>query len=297
MGFTRATWKRTAMLLASFSCWVSFGCGGGGGDQSSGGQAGAGGPPTVVKAEDLPEVDTALGPLDEGRVMVAPLSGWFIPSRDSRYVIRFRLAPDIAYPTIVVTAADYESIFDLSPENVEQFAAQVNDEIAQRGESAGLVAPVAPILIDQCPAVSYQRRGKSRKQIVERYFLETVAGGRRYTVELRALRGTLEKFRPFAWAVVHGMEFLETEGPAPPAQHEGPEPEGPQAEPGAEPSGPSPAESGGETSKPPGSEAGETPAGESGPWDESAEEQPASESSATDTPSVIPEIEEELPPS
>ncbi len=149
MGLTASHWRRIALLLC-LPWAVGFGCGGPSGSQPSGGQP-AGGGPTIVRIEGLPALDTALGPLDDGRVMVSPLSGWYIPVRNSDYVIRFRLDQDIAYPTILVTASDYEPIFDLSPENVEQFARQVADEIARRGEAARLVAPVAPILIGQCP--------------------------------------------------------------------------------------------------------------------------------------------------
>ncbi len=288
MSAAASHWKPIALLLMLLPWAVPFGCGGDSGSQPSGGQP-AGSGPTIVKAEDLPGLDPALGPLDDGRVMVAPLSGWYIPVRNSDYVIRFRLAQDIAYPTILVTATDYEPIFDLSPENVEQFATQVADEIAQRGESAGLIAPVAPILIGGRPAVTYQRRGKSGKQIVERYFLETVAGGRRYTLELRALQGTLSEFQPYAWALLYGMEFLEQQGPSPLEQ---PQP-GPE-EPGQEPSGPTGGQPAGETTEPPGAEAGQTPAGEPDAGGEPSTPQEAPDSS--ETPSIIPDFEEELPP-
>ncbi len=133
--------------------------------------------------------------------------------------------------------------------------------------------------------MSFQRRGKSGKQIVERYFLETVAAGRRYTLELRALEGTLGKFQPYAWALLHGMEFLEKQGPSPPEQ---PQP-GPQ-----EPSGPPPGEPLGEIAEPPGADAGQTPPSEPDSGRESST--PKQPTEARQTPSVIPEFEEELAP-
>lgn len=297
MGIASSYWRGIGLLL--LLAWAApFGCGAQRSPQPSGAQA-VGSGPTIISLEGLPALDPPLGPLDDGRVMVSPLNNWYIPVRDSQYVIRFRLAQDIAYPTILVTASDYEPIFDLSPENVEQFAKQVADEMAGQGASAGLVAAVAPILIGQRPAVAYQRRGKSGKQIVERYFLETVAAGRRYSLELRALQGTLDKFQPYAWALLSGMEFLDKQGPATPQQ---PQP-GPE-EPGQGPSSPVPeqppgdaTETPGDATARPGAPAGETPPGrpDSGA-ESSAPKQPPEPPRAPDTPSVIPEFEEELPP-
>jgi len=291
MSLTKTRCRATALLLGVL-CGPLFGCGGPGGSQPAGGAGGSGAAPSIVGLEKLPEVDPPLGPLDDGRLLVAPPSGWYVPSRDSRFVIRFRLAPEIAYPTILVTAADYEPIFNLSAENVEQFAKQVKQEIDERGETNKLVSAVAPILVGERPAVTYQRRAKSGKQLVERYFLETVAGGRRYTIELRALPGTLDDFQPVAWAVLHGMEFLQTGQPGA-AEEPSTPPEQPEETSGREPAAKA---SGSDQQTPPtsdtetGTPSSEEPSTEKSPPSEDEDKTPLE-------PSIIPEFEEELPPS
>lgn len=181
--------------------------------------------PATVRVDELPELGDPIGPLDRQRIAVAPPKGWHVPSKSSRWIVRFTASEQLRYPSIIVTAEDYGGILNVSRENVDEFAGQIAGAFERDKSAARQTMTVAPIEIDRFVGVSYRRRGKARygykEIVVERLLLDTVVGGRKYTVELQARQGDLETYRPCLFAVAAGIKFLgpdsKTESPQPDA--------------------------------------------------------------------------------
>ena len=56
---------------------------------------------------------------------------------------------------------------------------------------------------------------KNRNLRLERLFLMTVAGGRKYTIELQALFGSEAKYRPHALAMANSLQIKSAENTSP----------------------------------------------------------------------------------
>jgi len=223
-------------LLAGFG--LLLGCG----DSAKQGRSGGDGIRKIAVAK-LPKLGDPLPqPLDGGRVTIAPPAGWEISSRDSRFLVRFQEDPHESYPTIIVKADDESgSLRDVSRATVHDFAKQVASELKKsKSQKTVIEAFEAGSFV----GVDYERRGQAKHDyktiIVERLILETVVGGRRYSIDLRTRDQDLHKYRPHAFAVAAGMKFHEgggpAETPAEPAPAETP-PE-PAAEPGPDETAP-----------------------------------------------------------
>lgn len=164
--------------------------------------------PAEVKLRTLPKLGDYLPPLDGNRIQVAPPRDWYLPPRSSKWIARFQISQRAGYPKIVIQAEDYDGIFKVSEENVGQFARQIAAEYEADGSTAKLASPVEPIKVGQFCGVDYVRRAKSGNMVVDRLFMETVVAGRKYSIELRAVQGTVRKFRPHLLAVAGGIKFL-----------------------------------------------------------------------------------------
>lgn len=217
------------------SAGLPLGCGGSR-------EAPASRPSRIVGADQLAELGDPIGPLDEQRIEVAPPKGWHVPPRSNRWIVRFTAPDRLSYPSILVTAEDYEGIFNVSKRNVGEFAKQLaarfSRELASEGNHDGpatgragrQAVEVTPIQIGTFIGARYRRRGKApyglKEIVVERLVLETVVAGRKYRVELRTREGELTNYRRELFAVAAGIKFLEPEQKD---QPEKPEPE-PQPE-------------------------------------------------------------------
>jgi len=165
--------------------------------------------PKTVQVQQLPELADLVGPLDSGRLEAAPPQGWLLPPRSSEYIVRFKASPQTSYPSILVTAEDYEPVFNCSKDNVDEFARMVADHFDETGQSGKLAEEITPLQLGRRWGISYARRAKVKNLIVDRLFFETVVSGRKYNFELRTLKGSLPKFRPYLLAVVAGVKFLD----------------------------------------------------------------------------------------
>jgi len=160
--------------------------------------------PAAASVQELPALADYLPPLDGERIEFAPPSGWDVPPASSSYIVRAQKSPRETYPTIIVTADDFEGIADVSKENVKEFAGQV---AAAAGKDK---AALTPMSFGESVWVAYRKRAKVRKpvtRILDVLYLETVVGGRKYRLELRCEEGTLEKSQPYAFAVARGIKF------------------------------------------------------------------------------------------
>lgn len=166
---------------------------------------------------DLPKLgDQMPVVLDEGRLKVSPPEGWITPPRTKNYVVHFKAGSKLIYPVIGISADDYEGIDDVTKENVEQFAKQVGEAVAKSGGKCS--HPVRPYSFGDWVGVTYERKGKSGNFIVDRRILETVVGNRKYSFELLALDGTVEKYWPHLLAVAAGVEYVKAGAEAPPKE-------------------------------------------------------------------------------
>lgn len=180
------------------------------------------GPPAAETAaepaalgDDLPLLGDYLPPLDGGRIEVAPPLGWAVPPRDSKYLVRFTQSRQSSYPSLIIVAEDYGGIFNVSEQNVDTFAEQMDDLLDGSGASAKPSERATPFSAGSFVGVTYRRRGRApadlKKIIVDRLFLDTVVAGRKYTIELRTRQGTVDQYRPYLLAVAKGIKFRELE--------------------------------------------------------------------------------------
>jgi len=146
---------------------------------------------------------------------MAPPADWYLPPRSSKWIIRCKASPSLTYPSITITAEDYEGVFHVSGDNVDEFAEQIATALQEKGKAAGLTEEIAAVEIGALTGITYGRRGKVKNSIVERLLMETVVAGRKYTIELRTRKGAAQRFRPYLLAVAGGITFLEAEAAQP----------------------------------------------------------------------------------
>lgn len=163
----------------------------------------------VIETAGLPSLGDYLPPLDDGRLEFAAPKGWHFPPRSSKCVVRAQKSATEEYPSVVLTAEDYdgEGIDTVSMKNVETFAGKVA-AAAKKDKSA-----VKPVEIGRCVGVVYTKRAKVRQpvtRILDLLLLETVVDGRKYRFELRSEEGSREKDQPYLYAVAEGIRFAGT---------------------------------------------------------------------------------------
>lgn len=161
--------------------------------------------PKAVSTSELPKLGDPLPVLDDGAIEIAPPEGWHIPGRSSKFVARFQEAASSLYPTIIITADDYD-FPDVTADNV--------DKLAQKIGSEESLPQVKSIQVGDFVGVTYRRRAVEKdsiNKILERYFLETVVAGRKYRFELRTREGLLKQTQPYLLAVVQGTKFLKAQ--------------------------------------------------------------------------------------
>ncbi len=241
---TRIRWFGLAFLLPL--AWI-VGCGSAA--STSGGSGGA-----SAVAKKLPKLDAYFGPVDDGRIsQIAPPKGWVTAGRSSKYVCRFLAPEGESYPTIIVTAEDFDRIHNVTPKNVEKFAKLIAAEFKDSESAQRMV--ITPERVGKFNGVSYVRRGRakvgSKTIVVDRYVLSTVVDGRMYNVELRT-RDDDQKYRGHAMAVAAGIKYRgdssgagasETATAMPEAGEEAPAAEETEAKPESEPEAEAPQES------------------------------------------------------
>jgi len=177
----------------------------------------------MVDTTKLKPLGEVLAPLDDGRLTLAPPADWVLGTRNKDRLALFQLAPDDAYPSIVLTVSEVQEAVTLSPENVNAFAAELQSQLdaEMAAKKFELGEPVKPVQIGDFLGVTYMRTAKSKNTRLERCFLETVYSGRRYQLEMRTRAGSLHRFRPYLYAVAQGMKFGAASGTAEPAAVDG----------------------------------------------------------------------------
>jgi hypothetical protein len=163
-----------------------------------------------VDAAELPALGDYLPPLDNDRIEVAPPEGWYVPPRSSAYVLRVQKDMKSNYPSIIITAEDYDAadIVDVSGDNVRRFGDRVAAALKKERSA------VRTVEVGGFVGVGYGKRGKVSTPvttILELACLETVVAGRKYRIELRSEEGSLEEDEPYLLALAGGIRFLQAE--------------------------------------------------------------------------------------
>jgi hypothetical protein len=201
-----AAWLASASLTAA----LAWGCGKPPSPPSDTKPSKVNRPSETIDVDSLPAVDGAVPPLDDGRLRLSLPGDWYRLPRSKQFLVAAQLSRQAKYPSISIhveptTGADDMSPDDWTADDLKIRAAEVQMELDQ--EQAKLAEPARPIRIGPFVGVQYAKGAKVDKLPLERLFLVTVAGGRRYTLELRAVHGELHKFRPLAQAVAASMQF------------------------------------------------------------------------------------------
>jgi hypothetical protein len=156
-------------------------------------------------AADLPGTGRMMGPVDDGHLSVPIPDDWFAPPRSSKWLMRVQFVPEQTYPTIIVTGGENaEGVEQLDKANLKAFAEKLRAELAEKRKAE---APeITGVKIGDFYAVKYHTPAVAGGTSLSRLMIVTIQKGRRYNVELRALRGTLSRFRPEALAVASRMK-------------------------------------------------------------------------------------------
>ena len=213
--------------------WTLAGCGGeGGGDGETGGNASTSNAVSTTKRRtvaELPAVGEYLPPLDQGRVQIAPPTGWKELPPVTLDLAGFALEEGRQLPRITLAAWDtpLDEIKDLTEANSEQLAAELLKELEH--DKKTVEEPPKPIFLGPTLYLRHVRRARapSGNDVVVQA-LETVHGGRLYVIELVArIEGprpedygpSLMKWRNESYAVAANLKFLGGEqSPSPPVE-------------------------------------------------------------------------------
>ncbi len=167
--------------------------------------------------EALPAIEDYLPPLDEGRVEVAPPAGWKPLSRSSRSLASFVKGKPSELPRIVVKADDAPSgdLGDTTEDNVEELS-QALDTQLRKNPKKRVHEDCLPIMLGERMFVRHVRAAALDGDPAVIQSLQTVVGGRLYTVELicdvnaadqREYVKSLKDFRAEGYTVAAHLKF------------------------------------------------------------------------------------------
>jgi hypothetical protein len=216
---------RSAWLFAGvFSLLFMIGCGGG----SPSPEGGISAVEEVVgikevAADKLKPLGDVMPPLDSGKILISPPKDWYTLGRNSAYLAAFSHAKGSQLPLITVKGADPKvtGFSKVSAENVAEYVAALQASLAQQyGErlASNVAEPPKAMKIGENYFARYVKNAQnSQKVALHVQVLETIQGGRTYTVELQVVKGTIMEDRDFAYAVAGGLKFQGASAPVPEA--------------------------------------------------------------------------------
>jgi hypothetical protein len=197
--------KLTALLL---SACLFAGC-----SCSRTGSPGSGKPPAPVdtslkrrSVSELPAVADYLPPLDEGRIEIAGPEGWNPLPRSSKFLAGFVKGKASDLPRIVITASDPPAakLADTNEKNADTLAALLNADL-RKDTTKRVPERCLPIVLGQHMFVRHVRLASLGGDPAVIQSLQTVRGGRLYTVELFCQSLTDE--RDNGYAVAANLKF------------------------------------------------------------------------------------------
>jgi len=202
------------------------GCGGGGADVAGTGDAEA---ETAAEAaikrraaDSLPAIGEYLPPLDDGRIEVAPPEGWNVLSRKDKYLANFTKGKANEFPRISVTVAEAPpGADDYSEDNAFESAAATNKRHRAEAKKS-IVEPAKPLVLGEHVWLRHVRNPRFSGEPIAIQSLQTIYGGRQYTVELivdvkspEEYAADLQKVRDLGYTVAAHVKFLKPGSNAP----------------------------------------------------------------------------------
>lgn len=185
---------RSTCILAGCLCLALSGCAESGAP-SGGGDSGAA---RTVRPENLPELAGSLPPLDDGRLEIRLPADWKPGPREEGFIARLQFQGAEQYPVILIAADDHAG------GTVDDLLQAVSATLA--AEEAKLAVEPQRLAFEGFEGVEYLRRAKTATHELERMVVVRALGTRRYSLELRALRGTTARFRPYLLAIARGLQ-------------------------------------------------------------------------------------------
>ncbi len=204
---------------------------------------------------ELPAVSESLPPLDDGRIEIAGPESWNPLSRSSKYLTGFVEGKASELPRIVVTADEppAPNLGDTTEENAKVLATLLDAQL-RKDRAKRIPERCLPIVLGETTFIRHVRLASLGGDPAVIQSLQTIRGGRMYTVELicainaadgREYVKSLKDKRDYGYAVAANLKFGESADPlagveAPPAT-DTPPPEGTPAVPAPTPDGTPPA--------------------------------------------------------
>jgi len=174
------------------------GCGGGPGISS--------GPAvTTVDTAKLPKVDTNGYMLDDDQLEVFAPEGWRRGSRTERAMAKFH-ANNSNNPIVYIHVDASTNPVNLTEDGAAAFQQQIVSEL-----NAEKIKPASPIRIVKAGGkmgVYYTRIGRDKDGAkIERFYVITIANGKRYTLEMIAKKMDYTGSINHVWAILNGMKY------------------------------------------------------------------------------------------
>ena len=165
-------------------------------------------------ADSLPAVDDFLPPLDGGKVEVAPPKGWNVLSRKANYLANFTKGKASELPRISITVGDPpEGLGDVIEENAAEFASAMTKRLKAE-KKTNIAEPPKPIILGDAVWSRHVRNPLNAGEPIAIQTLQTIRGGRLYTVDLMVdvksqedYAAGLQKERDQAYAVAANMKW------------------------------------------------------------------------------------------
>jgi len=190
--------------LITLALIVVAGCGSGGPGSPSSDSSSSQKNFSSANTEKHALLDEYLPPLDEGRIEVAPPKGWYLPPRSAKYLFRVQRTSKEALPVIALTGQDWPEFSALDSKTTGQFIKALASEHQKDPKT------YRPIQIANRTWVAYRRRAREPgrvARVLDVLALETVVGGRRYTLRLVCEASELDQWEPYLQAVAQGIRF------------------------------------------------------------------------------------------
>lgn len=135
-------------------------------------------------ADEMPAIDGYLPPLDDGRVEIAPPAGWKVLSRRPNYLANFTKGKASELPRISITVGEPpEGLDDVTEENAAEFARAIAKRLKSEKKTS-IAEPPKPIILGDVVWSRHVRNPLNAGDPVAIQTLQTIRGGRLYTIDL-----------------------------------------------------------------------------------------------------------------
>ena len=181
-----------------------------------GGQSGSGSKKSIrtMGLAKLPKTGNLSPRLDDGFLEVPIPDGWHVPPKNNKWLFRMQSSPTATYPTIIITGGRNADVgpdgklVEFKRDAVGPYASSLQKHLQKTTNAKNFIRTAEPLRLGKRYVVHYADRVKSGDSLLDRLFVIVIRGGRKYTVEMRALRGALDEYSPIVYAVAGRLTVL-----------------------------------------------------------------------------------------